>query len=256
MSAISECITVPAPGKHTATMIFVHGLGDSGYGLLQTAEECSRDPRLSHVKWVLPHAPVKSLTANRGQRMPSWYDIHAFETIDDPSTHDADGMFSSRTALTSLISADIESNVPASRVVLGGFSQGATMSLLTGLTMIDTKLGGIAALSGRLPLQDRLHSMVNAHATELPIFWAHGEADPLVRFEYAINSINFMKSKLGVKEVDTSTLPTDGKPVGLSFHSYRRMEHTIWDRELEDLRDWLAVVIPPEAQDDSDVDPQ
>ncbi|THH30024.1 hypothetical protein EUX98_g4172 [Antrodiella citrinella] len=129
-------------------------------------------------------------------------------------------------ALTNLITAE----GPSVPVVLGGFSQGATMSLLTGLT-IKEKLAGIIALSGRLPLRDRIASMINDHVTELPIFWGHGEKDPLVKFEYAINSIDFLKTQIGVKEVSEGTT---GKPIGLSVHRYPEMVHTVCDKELSE----------------------
>ena len=67
-------------------------------------------------------------------------------------------MLESRSAISSIISSEVDNGIPASRIVVGGFSQGGTMSLLTGLTG-DTKLGGIAVLSGRLPMRDKFKSV-------------------------------------------------------------------------------------------------
>jgi len=64
---------VNALTKHTATVIFVHGLGDSGQGWEPVAQMFKKDPELNHVKWILPHAPSKPVTANFGMVMPSWY---------------------------------------------------------------------------------------------------------------------------------------------------------------------------------------
>lgn len=60
MSAIAplKFITVPAISRHTATVIFVHGLGDTGNGWKPVADMFKRDPGLHHVKWVLPHSYV------------------------------------------------------------------------------------------------------------------------------------------------------------------------------------------------------
>ena len=51
--------------------------------------------------------------------------------LDDPE--DEDGMLRSRTYVESLIDGLVEKGVPANRIVLGGFSQGHAIALVTGL---------------------------------------------------------------------------------------------------------------------------
>ena len=60
--------------------------------------------------------------------------------------------------LNEYITAELDSGLDPSRVVLGGFSQGAAMSLLTGLSS-KHKLGGVVVLSGWLPLRNRFASV-------------------------------------------------------------------------------------------------
>ena len=60
--------------------------------------------------------------------------------------------------LNQLISAEVDADIPASRIVLGGFSQGAAMTLLTGMTS-ERRLGGLAVLSGWLPLREKVKSV-------------------------------------------------------------------------------------------------
>jgi len=67
-------------------------------------------------------------------------------------------MLRSAKLIDQLITAETESGTEPGRIVLGGFSQGATMSLLTGLTG-ERKLAGLAILSGWLPLQKKLHDV-------------------------------------------------------------------------------------------------
>jgi lysophospholipase-1 len=72
---------------------------------------------------------------------------------------DEKGMLAAAGSINQLIAAEIESSgIDSSRVILGGFSQGATMSLLTGLTG-ERKLGGLAVLSGWLPLRKKFKSV-------------------------------------------------------------------------------------------------
>jgi predicted esterase len=56
-------LVVPAAKQHTATVIFVHGLGDSGHGWASIVENWRRRQRLDEVKFILPHAPRIPITA-------------------------------------------------------------------------------------------------------------------------------------------------------------------------------------------------
>lgn len=53
------------------------------------------------------------------------------------------------------IQAERELGIPSERIVLGGFSQGAALAVLAGLTGED-QVGGTVALSGYMPLQWKL----------------------------------------------------------------------------------------------------
>lgn len=63
----------------------------------------------------------------------------------------------STSSINSLITAELDDNpnIPPSRIIVGGFSQGAALSLLTTLTN-ERKLGGAIALSGWLPLRTKI----------------------------------------------------------------------------------------------------
>ncbi|THH31924.1 hypothetical protein EUX98_g2292 [Antrodiella citrinella] len=242
-----KCLTVAARGRHSATVIFVHGLGDSGHGWKPVVEMLAREPALHHVKWVLPNAPMMSVTGNMGATMPSWFDIFSFGTF---SPEDEPGMLKTSHSLNQLISAEVDAGVSADHIVLGGFSQGGTMSLLTGLTS-ERKLAGIVVLSGWLPLKDKFKAMVNDHVKKMPIFWGHGESDPMVKFPFATRSVvkrtflvlvEYLKTQLKISDTDIPEPPA--KPIGLSFHSYPGMQHSTCEEELADLRKWLSSVVP------------
>ena len=55
-------VVVSPSGKHTATLIFCHGLGDTGHGWASTLAEV----RQSHVKIVCPTANTIPVTLNSG----------------------------------------------------------------------------------------------------------------------------------------------------------------------------------------------
>jgi predicted esterase len=80
----------------------------------------------------------------------------------------------------------VEKGIPSHRIVLGGFSQGGAMALLSGLTC-PQKLGGIFALSSYLLMQGKLKEMTAEKGNlnkDTKIFMGHGDADPVVRYEW------------------------------------------------------------------------
>jgi len=74
-------LVFPATAQHTATVVFLHGLGDTGHGWEFAVENWRRRNRLPHVKFILPHAPRIPITVNGGMRMPGWYDIVSLESL-------------------------------------------------------------------------------------------------------------------------------------------------------------------------------
>merc|ERR1712045_611452 len=64
-------VVVSASAKHTATLIFLHGLGDTGHGWATTIAAI----RPPHVKVICPTANKMPVTLNSGFEMPSWFDL-------------------------------------------------------------------------------------------------------------------------------------------------------------------------------------
>ena|ERR1700733_14305416 len=55
-------LVFPAAGRHTATVIFAHGLGDTAHGWASAVENWRRRQRLDQVKFILPNAPIIPIT--------------------------------------------------------------------------------------------------------------------------------------------------------------------------------------------------
>lgn len=69
---------------------------------------------------------------------------------------DEPGLMKSVDSLDQLIAQEIESSeIPEESIVIGGFSQGSVISLLTGITS-KRKLAGVVALSGWVPLNHKI----------------------------------------------------------------------------------------------------
>jgi predicted esterase len=69
---------------------------------------------------------------------------------------DEPNLLQSLQTIQNLITNEIkEHQIPEQSIVLGGFSQGSVISLLTGIAG-ERKLGGVVALSGWVPLSHKI----------------------------------------------------------------------------------------------------
>jgi lysophospholipase-2 len=182
--------------EHTATIIFMHGLGDTAEGWIDTAADYFA-PALPHAKFILPTAPTRPITINGGMPMPGWYDIASLGL--SRASEKYDGIEEARTKIVELMEAELKAGIQANRIVLAGFSQGGAMSLFVGLDSAHT-LAGILVMSGYLPLPSAIHTNDKSLAT--PVLHLHGDDDRVVPLLLARESNERMKT-MGVKDVRT-----------------------------------------------------
>jgi phospholipase/carboxylesterase len=123
--------TAPQPG---AAIIWLHGLGADGHDFAGLVPELDLSG-CPAIRFIFPHAPSIPVTLNGGYVMPAWYDILGADLID---RQDAAGIRASEQAITALIEREMARGIPASRIVLAGFSQGCAMALHTGLRFPQT----------------------------------------------------------------------------------------------------------------------
>lgn len=225
MTTLLPRVELESAPNPSAAVIWLHGLGADGHdfaGLVPELDLSNCPP----IRFVFPHAPSMPVTVNGGYVMPAWYDILGPNLV---SQQDAAGIQASERAIVALIAHEVARGIPAERIVLAGFSQGCAMALHTGLRL-PQRLAGIMALSGYLPLADRLAAERHAANAHTPVFMAHGTQDPVVA--------------LARGEASRDALATLGQPV--QWHSYP-MPHSLHPREIADISAFLAQVLGPAA---------
>jgi phospholipase/carboxylesterase len=209
-----------APSPDTA-VIFLHGLGDDGHGWSDMVPAL-RLPTTLRARFLYPHAPEMAVTINGGYVMPAWYDLY---DADFQARADLAGVRMSQSHLAHLMGRERQRGIAASRIVVGGFSQGGAVALYTALRHAE-RLAGIVALSTYLIDPQSLAEEAAPANKRTPIFMGHGTEDEVVRFEWGKAS---------------STLLADaGWPV--EWHSYR-MPHSAVLEEIEDLGRFIVRVL-------------
>lgn len=93
---------------------------------------------------------------NQGMLRPSWFDV--WQLPPHPTESDDAATGESILAIEDLILNQIHSGIDPRRIFLMGFSQGAALSLMVGLTTLN-EIGGVISLSGWLPPTYRKVSM-------------------------------------------------------------------------------------------------
>lgn len=204
-----------APSKHT--VIWLHGLGADGHDFEPVIPALSLPKGLA-VKFILPHAPIQPVTLNGGMPMRAWFDLYG---LDFKTQQDKQGIARATASLTTLIENEIAAGIPASNIVLVGFSQGGALALHTALSY-PRSLGGVIGLSTVLPLADQIETHLHTANATLPIFLAHGSLDPVL-------SINLgLMTKERLEELGYT----------VDWHEYP-IGHTLCGAEIDAISQWL-----------------
>jgi phospholipase/carboxylesterase len=208
------------------SIVWLHGLGADGHDFAPIVPELVR-PDWPAIRFVFPHAPVRAVTINGGMRMPAWYDIR---DLDLDQRADERGVRESIAQVEALVQRECERGVPASRVLLAGFSQGGAIALAAGMRR-EAPLAGIVGLSTYLPMASRTAVEATPAGLRTPVFMAHGEQDPVVPASLGALSRDILR-KLGAD---------------VQWHAYPGMPHSVCAEEVRDLAGWLQQRFEPAA---------
>lgn len=208
-------IEISLTATPTASVIWMHGLGADGHDFAPVVNMLN----LAHVRFILPHAAYKKVTANNGYEMRAWYDIFSFTP---GSREDDSGIHESQTYIESLIQREIDRGIPAKRIVIAGFSQGGAIALHTALRYKQA-LAGVMALSTYLPLKTTLVKEKSPENQSIPIFMAHGTFDNIISLNTCRHSYEVLQSQ----------------HYKIDWHEYP-MAHSVNEEEIADIKDFLV----------------
>jgi predicted esterase len=179
------------------------------------------------VQFVFPAAPTAAVTISGGALQTSWFDIFDWP-IGVSARDDRDGLLRSTRGLLEIVAGLEAEGVPADKIVIGGFSQGGAVTLLACHRYPKT-LAGCVCLSGWLTLKEEwAGARVKDNAT--PVFWGHGEADPVVLPEQVA--------------AGSEVINAQGPDIKLDARMYP-MGHSSHPSEMSDVSDFLAAVLGP-----------
>jgi phospholipase/carboxylesterase len=209
-----EVVTAQDPDY---SVIWLHGLGADGHDFEPIVPYLGLPASLA-VRFIFPHALMRPITVNGGAVMRAWYDIIEISTS---KGQDEAGIRHSADKVRALIDREVSRGIPASKIILAGFSQGGAMALHVGLRYTQ-KLAGIMALSAYLLFPEKLNNEHSGANAATPVFVGHGTQDPTVPF--------FLGQEV-VSALEVGQWPVE-------WHSYP-IPHSVSQDEITDIGRWV-----------------
>ncbi len=167
-------------------IILLHGLGADADDLKSLAQllPFAQDGK---TLLVFPQAPQLPVTACNGTLLSAWFDIYTFEK---GGVEDRRGLLNTCKGVQAIIAELLKNNVPLSRIVLGGFSQGGAVALYYASHSKEA-IAGAAGFSAYLPLSGE---PMPSTSPRVPIFMSHGIHDEIIPLEISQLSRDCLRS--------------------------------------------------------------
>ncbi len=202
-------ITIGDEAKASVVLFWFHGYGANNWSFEPSMKMLNLllDDRLFI---VIPNAPQRD-----GKR--SWYPLPKIEE-GKSITEDYAGLLDAHKIVNSLI----EKYSNNREIIVGGFSQGAALSLSYQFEE-SSKIKACIALSGYMPNADNYREKT---AQDVKIFIAHGKNDNVISFESYKKTIDFLQSRC------------------TSIHEYvDDFGHTITKEVTAEMTEWLSKLL-------------
>lgn len=206
LGSLNTRLALP-PGWQPAhgLVVLLHGFGAPGDDLVQLADYMDVPPT---VGFAFPEAPLVLGGAYGNARAWWMIDLSRFEqaatpgSLPDRMNEIPDGLATAREAVLGMLDAlKAHTGVADDRVVLGGFSQGAMLSLDVVLQS-DRGFAGVVLMSGTL-IASSLWAPRMAARAGLPVMMSHGTSDPLLPFAVA----ETLRDQLRAAGLDVAWVP-------------------------------------------------
>ena len=207
--------------KYSSVLIWLAGLEESSEDFLDMfVYNYNLFPNPDKNKIIILCGEKMKITAyqfepNGDEEIPSWFDVRSLFAINENNVNliNFDDVNKSTKRIGEIIEKEAQYLKGYDNIFLGGFSQGACMSIHIGLSYEKT-LGGIICVSGALfP-----NTLINKKNEKVPIFISHGDLDDQITKDIQQLSIKKIKHFPNLEE-----------------HYYPSIGHYIEDNTLADL---------------------
>ena len=162
--------------KISTAIIGLHGWTGTEHSMVPVAKSM----KISNAKWYIPRAPYdassgKGFTWFSGSPENGWKTKKTFNLMD------------------TLFKKIIDDGFSPNKIILLGFSMGASLSLRYGLSL-GFSLKGIIPIAGYIRDTDELLNSSSLESKQTPILMIHGKKDSVVDYHNSINLSTLLNS--------------------------------------------------------------
>ncbi|XP_063696584.1 lysophospholipase-like protein 1 [Culicoides brevitarsis] len=229
LMGLVEQVIPQTQAKHSGTVIFFHGSGDTGHNLAQwIIFLLGKQMEFPHLKVIIPTAPVQPYTPMGGQNSNVWFDRRA---IDYAAPESRRSMASMYEIVSELIQREINLGISPDRIIVGGFSMGGALSLHIAYHL-RRDIAGVFACSSFLNKDSVVYESLQTvpKDTKMPkLLMFHGDRDTLVPMDWGRKTFDKL-TELGVQG---------------EFVPLKNTLHELKTRELKQIIEWINTTLPP-----------
>ena len=189
-----DCTELLPTGDTEMVVVYCHGFGAPGDDLVPLGAEIARAvPSLGQsARFVFPQGPLSLESLGWGDARAWWMiDMAKLQLaqqtgqLRDLRSERPIGMPEARDQLVQLlIELQAETGVPWSKFVLGGFSQGAMITVET-LRHLPERIGGAILFSGTL-INESEWKQPSKNLRGLPVMQSHGRSDVILPYSLSL----------------------------------------------------------------------
>ena len=209
-----QCSVTPFTGGiRQGQVIFLHDSDSDGRKFQTTIDKTYKTAKkfqFSQLDVIYPTAPSRPFTKLDGVPAHMWFDHHV---LDYEMQEPTDQIEESVMMISDLIDEQKRTkNIYPDRTIVAGYGIGGIVALHLGLRF-RKELGAIMPISTFLPRNSGVYKDIDSKPIKSypPIWWFHGVWDPVVRFEWAMESY----MRLLARNAD------------ITFNKYHWMRHEI-----------------------------
>jgi len=184
----------PSSGVHTHTIIFMPGLTNKPEDFVNVLTNRISISKRNTTKVVILRAPIQNVTVLNGEKNYSWFDIYSFP-INSSNNYNFTEVKSASKTLDKIIQEEVALlDGKYDKIIVGGHSQGAIVSMYTSYTQ-EYMLGGVISFSGFFPPQGEILQ----NKEKLNVYFAFGDVDNIISPIFFNETIKDIKNNEGFK---------------------------------------------------------
>ena len=207
----------PSSKVHNFTIIFMPGLSNTPEDFKNLLTQRISISKRNITKIIILRSTKQNVSVYGGEKNYSWFDIYNFP-MNSNTSYNFEDLKNSSNILRGIIEDEAKLlNGQYNKIIIGGHSQGAIVSLYTAYN-VKYMLGGVISFCGFLPPQEK----ALPEKKELNVYFCYGDKDDV------ISPIFYNKTCEDIKNF-----------TGFNLHIYHNQTHPICDDEIKDSGEFL-----------------